>query len=140
MDSQLKNMPQRTQSKKENFLYKELTNDIISCAINVHSILGPGLLESLYEEALIHEFELNGILYERQKEIDFIYKNKIIGKHRIDLIADDKVLLELKAVNEIHPIHQAQILSYLRATNIKIGLLINFNVNKLKDGIKRFII
>ena len=68
-------MPQRTQSKKENFLYKELTTDIISCAINVHSILGPGLLESLYEEALIHEFELNGILYERQKEIDFIYKN-----------------------------------------------------------------
>ena len=89
-------MPQRTQSKKENFLYKELTNDIISCAINVHSILGPGLLESLYEEALIHEFELNGILYERQKEIDFIYKNKIIGKHRIDLISDDKVLVELK--------------------------------------------
>ena len=133
-------MPQRTQSKKENFLYKERTNDIISCAINVPSILGPGLFESLYEEALIHEFELNGILYERQKEIDFIYKNKIIGKHRIDLIADDKVLLELKTVNEIHPIHQAQILSYLRATNIKIGLLINFNVNKLKDGIKRFII
>ena len=108
--------------------------------MNVHSILGPGLLESLYEEAMVREFELAGIQFEQQKEVDFSYKSKIIGKHRIDLIVEQKILVELKAVNEIHPVHEAQILSYLRATNIRIGLLINFNSVLLKKGIKRFIL
>jgi len=86
------------------------------------------------------EFELRGILFERQKEIFLIYKGRAVGKHRIDFLIDDQVILELKAVAVIHPIYEAQLLTYLRATAKRVGLLMNFNVERLKDGIKRLII
>ena len=137
-------MPQSAQSLKDyedkEFPESDLTREIIACAMEVHSNLGPGLLENIYEQALIHEFDLRKISYENQKEVIISYKDKCVGSHRLDLIVDDKVILELKAVNELHKVFEAQIISYLKATGIKIGLLINFNVNKLKDGIKRFIV
>jgi GxxExxY protein len=126
-------------SPKE-FPLKEITERIISCAMEVHSTLGPGLLESVYEEALAHEFTLRGIQYEKQKEINLKFKGKEIGKHRIDFLVENEVVLELKAVETMHKIFEAQILTYLRATSKRVGLLINFNVEKLKDGIKRLIL
>jgi len=126
-------------SPKE-FPSKEVTERIISCAMEVHSTLGPGLLESVYEEALAHEFTLRGIKYEKQKEVSLKFKGKDIGRHRIDFLVENEVVLELKAVESMHKIYQAQILTYLRATKKRVGLLINFNVERLKDGIKRLIL
>lgn len=125
---------------EEDFPLKAVTEQIISCAIEVHSTIGPGLLESIYEEALAHEFTLRGIIYERQKEISLRYKGRDIGKHRIDYLVEDKVILELKAVETMNKIYEAQLLTYLRAMNKKVGLLINFNVERLKEGIKRLIL
>ena len=122
------------------FPMKEVTERIIACALEVHSTLGPGLLESVYEEALAHEFTLRGVSYEKQKEINLKFKGKEIGKHRIDFLVENGVVLELKAVESMHKIFEAQILTYLRATNKRVGLLINFNVERLKDGIKRLIL
>lgn len=98
------------------------------------------LLNGVNKNALAYEFELRKISYDRQKEIELKYKDRIIGKHRIDFFIEDKVILELKAADAIHPIYKAQLLTYLRATGKQVGLLINFNVERLKDGIKRFII
>jgi GxxExxY protein len=125
---------------QKEFLFKEITGKIISCAIEVHSRLGPGLLESIYEEALAVEFDLRKIKHEKQKEIPLQYKGYEIGKHRIDFLLENEVILELKAVNTMHPIFEAQILTYLKATGKRIGLLINFNVDFLKDEIKRLIL
>ena len=136
--------PQRAQRKTlcspGEFPLKEITKRIISCAIEVHSFLGPGLLENVYEEALSHEFKLRNIAYERQKEISLKYKGKDIGKHRIDYLIEDEVIVEIKAVETMNKIYEAQLLTYLKAMNKRIGLLINFNVERLKDGIKRLII
>jgi len=117
-----------------------VTDQIISCAIEVHSTLGPGLLESIYEESLAHEFALRGITYERQREISLRYKGKDVGRHRIDYLIENEVIVELKAVEAMNKIYEAQLLTYLRAMNKRIGLLINFNVGRLKEGIKRLII
>lgn len=136
--------PQSTQRKTlcspEEYPLKDVTERIISCAIEVHSTLGPGLLESLYEEALVEEFALRGIPFERQKEVALKYKGKEIGKHRIDILVEDKVVVELKAVDTMHKIYEAQLLTYLKTVNKRVGLLVNFNEVKLKDGIKRLII
>ncbi len=126
-------------SPKE-FPLKEKTERIISCAIEVHSTLGPGLLESIYEEALAQEFMLRGVAYEKQKAISLKYKGADIGKHRIDYLVENEIVLELKAVEAMNKIYEAQLLTYLRAMNKRVGLLINFNVERLKDGIKRLII
>jgi GxxExxY protein len=126
-------------SQKE-FPLKDITEQIISCAIEVHKTLGPGLLESVYEEALECEFELRGIHYERQKEIGLKYKGREIGKHRIDYLIKNQVIVELKAVESINKIYEAQLLTYLKAMDKRVGLLINFNVERLKAGIKRLII
>ena len=103
-------------------------------------MLGPGLLESVYEEALAQELTIRGITYEKQKEINLIYKGKEIGRHRIDYLIEDEVIVELKAVESMNKIYEAQILTYLRATGKRVGLLINFNVERLKYGIKRLIL
>jgi GxxExxY protein len=136
--------PQRSRSfplcTQKEFPLKDITEKIIACTIEVHSTLGPGLLESVYEEALAHEFTLRGINYEKQKEINLKFKGKEIGKHRIDFLVENEVVLELKAVESMHNIFEAQILTYLRAMNKRVGLLINFNVERLKDGIKRLIL
>lgn len=115
----------------------ESTQKIIGAAIEVHKSLGPGLLESIYEEALCYEFELRGIRFRRQVSIDVVYKQKVIKGQRIDIIVEDEVIIELKSVAKIHEVVLAQILSYLKATGLKRGLIINFAEKRLVDGIKR---
>ena len=136
--------PQRSRSfplcTQKEFPLKDITEKIIACTIEVHSTLGPGLLESVYEEAIAHEFTLRGIKFEKQKEISLKYKGKDIGKQRIDFLVENEVVLELKAVETMNKIYQAQLLTYLRAMDKRVGLLINFNVERLKDGINRLIL
>ncbi|MCS6804769.1 MAG: GxxExxY protein [Acidobacteriota bacterium] len=115
----------------------EVTQKIIGAAIEVHRVLGPGLLEPIYEEALCVEFKLRGIKYERQVEVDVIYKGHLIKGQRLDLLVDGEVIVELKAVANLPEVATAQVLSYLRATGLKRALLINFGVPRLVDGIKR---
>jgi GxxExxY protein len=115
-----------------------LTERIIGCAIEVHRNLGPGLLEAIYESALCIEMELAGLAYERQKPIQVMYKGHALGEHRLDIVVEDAVILELKSVERFDRVFEAQILSYLRMTELPIGLLINFNTRLLKDGIHRY--
>lgn len=116
----------------------KLTGIVIGSAIEVHKTLGPGLLESVYEECLSHELKLRSISIERQKELPINYKEmKLSCGYRIDLLVEDQLVLELKACDAIQPIHEAQLLTYLKLSGIKYGLLINFNAPYLKDGIKR---
>jgi GxxExxY protein len=116
----------------------DLTGQVIGAAIEVHKNLGPGLLESVYETCLCVELDKRNIPYERQKEIQIEYKGTIVDcGFRSDLIVDDRLIVELKAQDNLLPIHEAQLLTYLKLMNIKVGLLINFNVVVLKDGIKR---
>jgi GxxExxY protein len=116
----------------------ELTGSVIGAAIEVHKALGPGLLESVYEECLCKELKLKGIPYERQKEVPVEYKGlKLNCGYRIDLLIAERLILEIKACETLQPIHEAQVLTYLKLTGPKVGLLINFNVAILKDGIKR---
>jgi GxxExxY protein len=117
-----------------------LTQKIIGCAIEVHRYLGAGLLESLYEEALAAEFELQLLKFERQVELPVIYKGKLIGQYRLDLLVENAVVVEIKSVERHDPIFEAQILTYMKLTSKKIGLLINFNSKLLKDGVKRFVL
>ena len=125
---------------QKEFPLKEITDRIISCAIEVHKTLSPGLLESLYEKALGYEFELREIPYEKQKGIELRYTGREIGQHRIDYLVENQVIVELKAVAAMNTIYEAQVLTYLKAMDKRVGLLINFNVERLKDGIKRLII
>lgn len=125
---------------QEEFPLKGITKKIISSAIEVHSNLGPGLLESVYEEALAYEFSLRGIVYEKQKEIKLTYKEKNVGNHRIDFLVEKEVIVELKATEAIHKIYEAQLLTYLKAMQKRVGLLLNFNVERLRDGIKRLVL
>lgn len=118
----------------------EMTNRIIGCAIEVHSHLGPGLLESAYEECLSYELQSAGFTTRRQQPVPIVYKEKKLEcGYRIDILVDDTVVLELKSVEEINDVHVAQILTYLKFSNKRIGLLINFNVVLLKNGISRYI-
>jgi hypothetical protein len=119
---------------------EELTEKIISAAIEVHRELGPGLLESAYEECLCRELVGRGLHFERQRELPIRYKGVAIdGVYRIDLIVEGSVIVELKSIDSFAKVHEAQVLTYMRMSGIGIGLLINFNVAVLKDGIKRFI-
>jgi GxxExxY protein len=121
--------------------YNEITGGIIGAAIEVHKVLGPGLLESAYEECLSYELFEKGLKFERQKAIPVVYKNiKLDCGYRIDLLVENLVVVELKAQDVILPVHEAQILTYLKFAEKKIGLLINFNVTVLKAGIKRYIL
>jgi GxxExxY protein len=132
--------PQRAQRIIKEFPLKDLTNQIISCAIEVHKTLGPGLLENIYESALSREFNIRKINFERQKEVYLIYKECNVGRHRIDFMVEEQVIIELKSVETLHSIYEAQILTYLKATGKRVGLLINFNNKRIIDGIKRFIL
>ena len=117
-----------------------LTYKIIGCAMEVYKQLGPGLLESVYEQALIHELKLNDIPVDSQVEVKVNYKGiNITDNLRLDLLVDDSVIVELKSVEELKPIHHKQLLTYLRLMNKKVGLLINFNTDNLMDGIKRIV-
>ena len=116
----------------------KITEEIIGAAIEVHRTLGPGLLESAYEACLFHELTLRGFQVDRQKALPILYKGvKVDAGYRLDLLVNDLVIVELKSVEKLAPIHTAQLLSYLRLSEKKVGLLINFNVKLLKYGIKR---
>lgn len=118
----------------------ELSKIIIGCAIEVHRTLGPGLLESVYENCLLYELEENGLIVEKQVELPIEYKhiNLEVG-YKIDLLVENKVIIELKSVKEILPIHIAQLMTYLKLSDIKLGMLINFNEVKLISGVKRIV-
>ena len=117
-----------------------LSKEIIGAAIEVHRNLGPGLLESAYEECLCRESAICGIAFERQKPLAVSYKGvKLDYGYRLDIVVGGLIILELKAVDQIEPIHEAQLLTYLKLSNLKLGILINFNVPILRDGIKRIV-
>ena len=121
--------------------FDELSNKVIGCAIEVHRNLGPGLLESTYEQCLAHELKIEGIPFKLQHLLPVEYKGfKLDCGYRIDLLVDDELIVELKSVDNVLPIHQAQLLTYMKLSDIKIGLLMNFNVKYLKDGIKRMVL
>ena len=117
----------------------ELSYKVIGCAYDVHKILGPGLLESTYEKCLCFELDKLDIKYERQKELPIQYKGMTLDNgYRIDILVEDKLVIELKSVDTLQPIHSAQILTYLKLSKKPLGLLINFNVTNLQNGIRRY--
>lgn len=117
-----------------------LTKQIIGCAITVHKDLGPGLLESAYEECLSYELELNGLRNKRQVPVPIVYKEvKLDLGYRIDILVENEIIIELKSVEALAPIHEAQILTQLKFADKKLGLLMNFNTLKLTDQLRRFI-
>ena len=119
----------------------ELTHEIIGSAIEVHKNLGPGLLESTYEECLCHELSQRGIPFERQKPIPVVYKGvKLDCGYRLDLLVAGRIILELKSVEALAPIHDSIMITYLKLSGHRIGLLMNFNVQTLKEGIKRLVV
>ena len=121
--------------------FNKLTGEVIGSAIEVHKALGPGLLESAYEECLCRELTLRNITYDRQRALPIHYKGVDLDcGYRLDIVVDNKVVVELKACEELKAIHEAQLLTYLKLTGIRIGLLINFNVRVLKEGIKRLVL
>lgn len=120
------------------FLHNELTERIIGLAINVHRTLGPGLLESAYEECLCFELAQAGIPHTRQVPLPLIYKNvRLDCSYQMDIVVDNAVILEIKASERIHPLHEAQLLTYLRLSDHPVGLILNFHTVVLKDGIRR---
>lgn len=119
-------------------MHEQLTERIIGAAIEVHRALGPGLLESAYEACLCHELSKQGISFAQQAEMPVVYAGERIDcGYRLDLVVEGSVIVELKSVDDFAPIHEAQLLTDLRLSGLKVGLLINFNVKLLKDGIKR---
>ena len=118
----------------------ELATIVVDLCIKIHRSLGPGLLESVYEDALCYELKNLGMSYTRQKEIDVIYEGiKMQGGFRADVIVEDELLIELKSIEYILPVHMKILLTYLKLSDIKLGLLINFNEALLKNGIKRMV-
>jgi GxxExxY protein len=116
-----------------------LADKVINAAIEVHTILGPGFQESAYEDALCQEFTMRNILFERQHEVHLTYKGVHFGKGRIDLWVERKLIIELKAVEALLPVHHAQLISYLKLTGCEMGLLLNFNTVLLKHGMARVV-
>jgi GxxExxY protein len=119
---------------------QEISEKVIGCAIEVHRVLGPGLLEATYEEALCVELEGRGVPFTRQVALPVFYKGRPVGEYRLDLVVAETVVVELKATERLDPVFDAQVLTYLRASGKRVGLLINFNTRLLKDGVKRFVL
>jgi len=118
----------------------ELSSSIIGAAIEVHKALGPGLLESAYEECLSHEFSFRNFSFERQKSLPLIYKGKKLDcSYRLDLVVGNAIILELKSCEKIEPIHKAQLLTYLKLSGLHLGLILNFNTTVMRDGIVRIV-
>ncbi len=123
------------------YVEADVTREIIGAAIEVHRELGPGLLESAYQACLAHELELRNLSFEREKSIYIEYKSRLIDcAYQLDFIVNNTVVVELKSVENLLPVHEAQILTYLKLTKCRIGLLINFNVAVLTKGIRRFVL
>lgn len=120
--------------------FDKLTGEVVDCIFHVHAELGAGLLEKIYEEALCNEFGRRGISFEKQKKLDVFYKGDLLPlKYQLDLIVEDCVVLELKTVDKLTSVHEAQLISYLKLANAPVGFLVNFNVPLIKDGIKRLV-
>ncbi len=117
-----------------------LTEKVIGCAIEVHRTLGPGLLEQTYESALCVELQLAGLKFQRQQVVPVTYKNHPVGDYRLDLVIENAVIVEIKSVDRFDSVFEAQLLTYLKITGLKRGLLLNFNSRLLKDGIKRLVL
>jgi len=131
--------PQRAQRNAEEN-YNDISGAIVDASMKVHTALGPGLLESAYETCLKHELQQRGYKVETQVLLPIKYENIVLDAgYRIDILVESKILLELKSIENILPIHEAQLLSYLRLSNLQLGILFNFNVIHLKDGIKRMV-
>jgi GxxExxY protein len=121
--------------------FSDLSNRVIGCAIEVHRILGPGLLESTYEQCLAHELRLNAIAFHLQHPLPVQYKGlRLDCGYRVDLLVERTIILELKSVEQLLGIHEAQLLTYMKLADIRQGFLINFNVKRLKDGLKSFVL
>jgi GxxExxY protein len=121
--------------------FDELSNKVLGCAIEVHRELGRGLLESTYEQCLAYELSRAKIPFKVQLELPVKYKDiRLDCGYRIDLLADDSLVVELKSIDQLLPIHEAQILTYMKLARIKVGLLINFNVTRLTKGVRRFVL
>ena len=121
--------------------FDELSNRVLGCAIEVHRELGPGLLESTYEQCLAYELTQAGILFKIQQAMPVSYKQiKLDCGYRVDLFVDDRLIVELKSVEQLLKIHEAQVLTYMKLAKVRVGLLINFNVHMLQKGIKRFVL
>jgi GxxExxY protein len=118
----------------------ELTEQIIGCAIDVHRALGPGLLESAYKRALGLELAHHGLRFERERRVPLRYRGNLLGEYQVDLIVENRVVVEAKSVLHWEPVFEAQILTYLRITGVRVGLLMNFNKSVLKAGIKRLVL
>jgi len=122
-------------------LHENITERIIAAAIEVHRELVPGLLESVYSECLAHEMKAAGLKFEKEKDLPVRYKDVFIDCFfRMDFVVEDKIILEMKSVEKILKVHEAQLLTYMKLSNIRVGLLMNFNSEILKNGIKRFIL
>lgn len=118
-----------------------LATKLVDCALQVHKALGPGLLESYYEQAMSIEMESQGIKFQRQALVPVFYKDTLLnGEFRLDFLVENKIVLELKSVEIMNPVYQAQILTYMKISKAKLGLLMNFNVPLIKNGIKRFVL
>lgn len=113
-------------------VYKELSYEIVGAAMEVHKVLGPGYLEKVYQKALAHELRLRNIPFEEYKHLIVRYKNVVVGNYEADIVVDGKIILELKAVQEIHPKHKAQIQNYLTTTGFKLGIILNFGATSLQ--------
>jgi GxxExxY protein len=121
--------------------FDSISKQIIGCAIEVHRLLGPGLLESAYEECLMYELLIKELKVERQKPIPIIYKEiKLDCGYRLDLLVENSVVVELKSIDALLPVHEAQILTYMKFSRVRTGLLINFNVTVLKNGLRRYVL
>jgi GxxExxY protein len=120
--------------------HDELTDRVIAATIEVHRLVGPGMTEDMYENALAHEFDLRGVVFHRQVPVAVEYKGKKIGQTRLDFLVEGRLIVELKACEALNAVHRAQCICYLRATGMKVALLINFNVPVLSDGIKRVVL
>ena len=121
--------------------FSDLSNKVIACAIEVHKVLGPGLLESVYQQSLAHELKLNNINFKVESPLPVSYKGiQLDCGYRIDLLIEEEIIIELKSVETIKGIHQAQLLNYMKLAKIKQGFLINFNVKLLKQGLKSYVL
>lgn len=128
-------------SEHEGKSFDELSHRVIGCAIEVHRILGPGLLESSYQRCLSRELEVNGIEHVCEAPLPIEYKGLSLEcGYRVDVLVEESIILELKSVKKIDPIHEAQVLTYMKLSGIHTGLILNFNVTKLKDGLKRYVL
>jgi GxxExxY protein len=114
--------------------------EVIACALAVHRDLGPGYLESFYRKAMCIEFRARALAFETEKAVDVRYRGELLGTHRIDLVVQGLVIVELKAVEALDPVHRKQVVSYLKATKLRLGLLINFDAELLKQGLKRVVL